>query len=117
MSSFVHLLLGAAIAHVLLDVGQGAIASSRMRHWFMKAGRYGTGRNLYRVYHHVLYHVYAQVFSIRAAATDNLAKLAQEFGADWAQEHLVPQVGILDVHGRISFLHDFFCLGDISSLA
>ena len=32
-----------------------------------------------------------QVFSIRAAATDNLAKLAQEFGADWAQEHLVPQ--------------------------
>lgn len=33
-----------------------------------------------------------QVFSIRAAATDNLAKLAQEFGADWAQEHLVPQV-------------------------
>lgn len=33
-----------------------------------------------------------QVFSIRAAATDNLAKLAKEFGADWAQEHLVPQV-------------------------
>lgn len=32
-----------------------------------------------------------QVFSIRAAATENLAKLAQEFGADWAQEHLVPQ--------------------------
>ena len=37
--------------------------------------------------------VEVQVFSIRAAATDNLAKLAQEFGPDWAQEHLVPQVG------------------------
>ena len=36
-----------------------------------------------------------QVFSIRAAATDNLAKLAQEFGADWAQDHLVPQVNFL----------------------
>lgn len=36
-----------------------------------------------------------QVFSIRAAATDNLAKLAQEFGADWAQEHLVPQACML----------------------
>lgn len=39
-----------------------------------------------------------QVFSIRAAATDNLAKLAQEFGADWAQEHLVPQVGSAYLH-------------------
>ncbi len=33
-----------------------------------------------------------QVFSIREAATHNLQQLAQEFGSDWAKEHLVPQV-------------------------
>ena len=33
-----------------------------------------------------------QVFSIREAATMNLQKLAQEFGPNWAKEHLVPQV-------------------------
>lgn len=32
------------------------------------------------------------VFSIRDAATKNLQKLAQEFGPDWAKEHIVPQV-------------------------
>lgn len=33
------------------------------------------------------------VFSIREAATRNLMKLAQEFGPDWAKDHLVPPVG------------------------
>ena len=33
-----------------------------------------------------------QVYSIREAATQNLQQLAQEFGSDWAKEHLVPQV-------------------------
>ncbi len=33
-----------------------------------------------------------QVYSIREAATSNLAKLAREFGPDWARDHLVPQV-------------------------
>lgn len=46
-----------------------------------------------------------QVFSIRAAATDNLAKLAQEFGPDWAQEHLVPQVGSACLH-PVEFVQD-----------
>jgi hypothetical protein len=32
------------------------------------------------------------VYSIREAATQNLQQLAQEFGSDWAKEHLVPQV-------------------------
>ena len=32
------------------------------------------------------------VFSIREAATANLRSLAEEFGADWAKEHIVPQV-------------------------
>lgn len=34
----------------------------------------------------------AQVYSIREAATKNLQRLAQEFGADWAKDHLVPKV-------------------------
>ncbi len=33
----------------------------------------------------------AQVYSIREAATQNLQKLAAEFGPDWAKDHLVPQ--------------------------
>ena len=33
-----------------------------------------------------------QVFCIREAATQNLQKLAAEFGPEWAKEHLVPQV-------------------------
>ena len=33
-----------------------------------------------------------QVYSIREAATKNLQRLAQEFGADWAKDHIVPQV-------------------------
>ena len=32
------------------------------------------------------------VFSIREAATKNLQKLAQEFGPEWAKEHLVNRV-------------------------
>ena len=35
-----------------------------------------------------------QVYSIREAATSNLAKLAREFGPDWARDHLVPQVNL-----------------------
>lgn len=32
------------------------------------------------------------MYSIREAATHNLQQLAQEFGSDWAKDHLVPQV-------------------------
>ena len=32
------------------------------------------------------------VYSIRDAATKNLQRLAQEFGPDWAKDHIVPQV-------------------------
>lgn len=32
------------------------------------------------------------VYSIREAATKNLQKLAQEFGPEWAKEHLVSRV-------------------------
>ncbi len=35
-----------------------------------------------------------QVASIRDATAKTLQKIAQDFGGDWAKEHLVPQVGI-----------------------
>lgn len=33
-----------------------------------------------------------QVFSIREAAANNLKRLAEEFGPEWAMQHIVPQV-------------------------
>lgn len=33
-----------------------------------------------------------QVFSIRDAAANNLKRLAEEFGPEWAMQHIVPQV-------------------------
>lgn len=41
--------------------------------------------------------VFMQVFCIREAATQNLQKLAAEFGPEWAKEHLVPQVSKFDM--------------------
>ena len=35
-----------------------------------------------------------QVASIREATAKTLQKIAQEFGADWAKDHLVPQVRV-----------------------
>lgn len=35
---------------------------------------------------------YVQVYSIRDAAATNLKRLAEEFGPDWAMQHIVPQV-------------------------
>jgi hypothetical protein len=33
-----------------------------------------------------------QVFSIRDAAANNLKRLAEEFGPEWAMQHIIPQV-------------------------
>lgn len=33
-----------------------------------------------------------QVYSIRDAAANNLKRLAEEFGPDWALQHIIPQV-------------------------
>lgn len=38
---------------------------------------------------HVLYF---QVYSIRDAAANNVKRLAEEFGPDWAMQHIIPQV-------------------------
>lgn len=34
------------------------------------------------------------VFSIRVAATDNLKRLADHFGTQWARDHILPKVGL-----------------------
>lgn len=39
-----------------------------------------------------------QVYSIREAATANLAKLAEVFGQPWAKNHIVPKVVNLGTH-------------------
>lgn len=37
-----------------------------------------------------------QVYSIRDAAANNVKLLAEEFGPEWAMEHIVPQVSLID---------------------
>lgn len=36
-----------------------------------------------------------QVYSIRDAAANNLKRLAEEFGPEWAMQHIIPQVCLL----------------------
>jgi hypothetical protein len=36
--------------------------------------------------------VLVQVYSIREAAANNLKRLAEEFGPEWALQHIIPQV-------------------------
>ncbi len=59
--------------------------------------------------------VFAQVFSIREAATLNLMKLAKEFGPDWAKDHLVPR--ILGMATNTHYLYRMTVLSAINQLA
>ncbi|KAL0281819.1 UNVERIFIED_CONTAM: protein phosphatase PP2A regulatory subunit A, partial [Sesamum radiatum] len=43
------------------------------------------------------------VYSIRDAAANNLKRLAEEFGPDWAMQHIVPQV--LDMVNNPHYLY------------
>lgn len=56
-----------------------------------------------------------QVFSIREAATANLMKLANEFGAEWAKEHLVP--AILGMAGNPHYLFRMTLLSAVNQMA
>lgn len=52
-----------------------------------------------------------QVFSIREAATNNLKRLAEEFGPEWAMQHIVPQVFFFfGSQTLFVFLSSFWCL-------
>ncbi|KAJ0048603.1 hypothetical protein Pint_16449 [Pistacia integerrima] len=56
-----------------------------------------------------------KVYSIRDAAANNVKRLAEEFGPDWAMQHIVPQV--LDMINNPHYLHRMTILHAISLLA
>jgi hypothetical protein len=43
------------------------------------------------IWNHLVW-IFLQVYSIRDAAANNLKRLAEEFGPEWAMEHIIPQV-------------------------
>lgn len=43
------------------------------------------------------FYTVVQVYTIRDAAANNLKRLAEEFGPDWAMQHIIPQVCLVDV--------------------
>ncbi|KAG5390038.1 hypothetical protein IGI04_031579 [Brassica rapa subsp. trilocularis] len=55
------------------------------------------------------------VYSIREAAANNLKRFAEEFGSEWAMQHLVPQV--LDMVTNPHYLHRMMVLRAISLMA
>ncbi|WZZ58893.1 hypothetical protein YC2023_059000 [Brassica napus] len=52
------------------------------------------------------------VYSIREAAANNLKRLAEEFGPEWAMQHLVPHV--LEMVSNPHYLHRMMVLRAIS---
>ncbi|KAH1074448.1 hypothetical protein J1N35_026776 [Gossypium stocksii] len=56
-----------------------------------------------------------KVYSIRDAAANNLMHLAEEFGRDWAMEHIIPQV--LEMANSPHYLYRITILCSISILA
>ncbi|CAI0552474.1 unnamed protein product [Linum tenue] len=56
-----------------------------------------------------------QVYSIRDAAANNLKRLAEEFGPDWAMQHIIPQV--LEMFNNPHYLYRMTILRATSLLA
>lgn len=55
-----------------------------------------------------------QVYSIRDAAANNLKRLAEEFGPEWAMQHIIPQVYFhysieCKISCQLPFVSCFFC--------
>ncbi|CAN7050108.1 unnamed protein product [Brassica rapa subsp. trilocularis] len=57
-----------------------------------------------------------KVYSIREAGANNLKRLAEEFGSEWAMQHLVPQV-VLEMVNNPHYLHRMMALRAISLMA
>ena len=55
------------------------------------------------------------VFAIREAATNNLKKLVEKFGTDWAQQTVIPKV--VAMSRDQNYLHRMTCLFCINVLA
>lgn len=56
-----------------------------------------------------------QVYAIREAATLNLKRLVEKFGAEWAQNTVIPKV--LQMSNDQNYLHRMTCLFSINLLA
>lgn len=50
----------------------------------------------------------SSVYAIREAATQNLKKLVEKFGKDWAQQTVIPKV--LQMSRDQNYLHRMTCL-------
>jgi serine/threonine-protein phosphatase 2A regulatory subunit A len=59
--------------------------------------------------------VLVQVYSIREAAANNLKRLAEEFGPEWALQHIIPQV--MEIISNPHYLYRMTVLVAISLLA
>uniref|UniRef100_A0A0D2ZPI4 Uncharacterized protein n=2 Tax=Brassica TaxID=3705 RepID=A0A0D2ZPI4_BRAOL len=59
--------------------------------------------------------LFGKVYSIHEAAENNLKRFAEEFGPEWAMQHLVPQV--LDMVTNPHYLHRMMVLRAISLMA
>jgi len=58
------------------------------------------------------------VFSIREAATNNLKKLTEVFGVDWAQNNIIPKVLALYTHPNYLYrMTTLFAIGVLSDVA
>ena len=55
------------------------------------------------------------VYAIREAATNNLRKLVEKFGTDWAQQTIIPKV--IQMSRDQNYLHRMTCLFCINVLA
>ena len=55
------------------------------------------------------------VYAIREAATNNLKKLVEKFGTDWAQQTIIPKV--IAISRDQNYLHRMTCLFCINVLA
>ena len=58
------------------------------------------------------YHLFSTVYAIREAATQNLKRLVEKFGAEWAQQTVIPKV--LQMARDQNYLHRMTCLFCIS---
>ena len=47
------------------------------------------------IWNHLVWWIFLQVYSIRDAAANNLKRPAEEFGPEWAMQHIIPQVGVV----------------------
>ena len=56
--------------------------------------------------------LFAAVYAIREAATQNLKRLVEKFGSEWAQQTVIPKV--LQMARDQNYLHRMTCLFCIS---